>query len=146
MTRSLVLLLEAVAKDPDAPIGQAEIQFPMGRNRPLHPRGKTPGARPTISPAGTPPEAEPGAGTPLQETLRGLFAEILHRTHVNIHDDFFILGGHSLAATRLISRIRSVLGVKLGVREFFDEPTVAGVSRKLSASPQQDPLPPISRR
>jgi acyl carrier protein len=147
MTRSLGLLLEAVAADPEAPIGRAGIGFAMDRSQPLRPRS---GAGETAPAAISQDETSSMTGqvvcTALEETLRGLFAEVLQRTTIEVQDDFFALGGHSLAAIRLISRVRSVLGIKLGLREFFDQPTVAGVARKLSVSTRRDPLPPISRR
>ncbi|MEU8925654.1 condensation domain-containing protein [Kitasatospora sp. NPDC048545] len=144
LAHGLVLLLEAVAADPDAPIGRADLRFPFDRARAVH--------RPSgLERAAVPRSREPArtadrARTPLEETLCGLFAEVLKRTPVAVDDDFFLLGGHSLAATRLVSRIRSVLGVRFGVREFFDEPTVTGVARRLGDSDRTDPLPPISRR
>ncbi|WP_329570515.1 condensation domain-containing protein [Kitasatospora sp. NBC_01266] len=155
LTRSLVLLLEAVVAAPDAPIDRADLGFPPERTRPLPQRGTAAPAsaqRGTAATAAAAPGAEPsppaeqGARTPLEETLCGLFAEVLDRTPVRAQDDFFLLGGHSLAATRLVSRIRSVLGVRFGLREFFDEPTVAGVARRIGAAARPDPLPPISRR
>ena len=50
---------------------------------------------------------------------------------VGTQDNFFNLGGHSLMATQLIARIRDEFGVSLGLRTFFDSPTVAALSAKI---------------
>ena len=71
-------------------------------------------------------------GTPAEEELARIWADVLRVERVGIHDNFFELGGHSITATLVISRVRSALQVDLPLRALFEEPTVAGLSKKVA--------------
>ncbi|MGH9318307.1 MAG: non-ribosomal peptide synthetase, partial [Vicinamibacteria bacterium] len=77
--------------------------------------------------------------TPLEQVIAGIWCEVLDRSEISVEDDFFDLGGHSLLATQLVSRIRSAFRCDLPLREFFENPSVAGLARSLTADPEAFP-------
>ena len=66
--------------------------------------------------------------TPVEETLCGIFSELLGIPQIGIRDHFFELGGHSLLATMLLSRTRSAFGVEVPLRDVFRTPTPEGLA------------------
>ncbi|MFF8827904.1 amino acid adenylation domain-containing protein [Streptomyces sp. NPDC015131] len=77
-------------------------------------------------------DARPATAT--QARLAALFGEILKLDSVGVHDNFFALGGHSMASMRLLGRIRAEFGVELSIRDVFDALTVAGIAGKLDGA------------
>ncbi len=82
--------------------------------------------------------------TPIEERLASLWRELLGLDQVSVRDNFFEVGGHSLLAAQLTSRIRGVFGVDLPLRVFFEGPTIAALAECV-ASMRRSELPPITR-
>jgi amino acid adenylation domain-containing protein len=68
--------------------------------------------------------------TLIEERLASAWRDVLGLGSVGIHDDFFVLGGHSLAAVRLIARIQCAIGCPVSVGDLLRAPTI----EKLAAS------------
>ena len=72
--------------------------------------------------------------TPVEESLTEIWAEVLKVDRVGIHDNFFGLGGHSLFATRVLSRVISKFGIALPIRSIFEATTVADMALAITQS------------
>ena len=77
-----------------------------------------------------PEESYVAPRTDLESALAAIWTDLLPVERVGVHDDFFDLGGHSLAATRIAGRIRAELGVDVPLTILFDEPTVERLARR----------------
>ncbi len=63
----------------------------------------------------------------LEEQLTRICGQLLGVKSIGVYDNFFDLGGNSLHAMQLISRLRDVFGVNLPIRKIFDSPSVIGL-------------------
>ncbi|WP_345349101.1 amino acid adenylation domain-containing protein, partial [Rhodococcus olei] len=85
------------------------------------------------------------ARTPVEQVVATAMAEVLGVPAVGLDDDFFALGGNSLTATRLVSKIGSVLGEQVPVRDVFDAPTVAALAARVETGDRRAPAPLVAR-
>src|SRR4030095_3902452 len=98
---------------------------------PLGPNGKIdlkalPEPRGRAAPAGS-----IAPRTDAARVIAGIWEGLLRREGVGVEDDFFDLGGDSLLATQVVSRLRAAFEVNLPLRRFFEGATVAALAEKV---------------
>jgi len=64
----------------------------------------------------------------VEEDLARIWSHLLLRERVGVHDNFFVLGGHSLTVVQLATRIRDSFGVDVPIHRIFEAPTLAELS------------------
>src|SRR4029453_4236527 len=69
--------------------------------------------------------------TPIEERLAVMLSSLLGLEQVGVTDNFFMLGGHSLLGTQLISHIRGNFGVEMALRTLFYAPTIEQLSLEI---------------
>ncbi len=73
--------------------------------------------------------------SPMEESLARIWAEVLSLAEVGVHDPFLELGGDSLLATRIASRVLTTFRVELPLRVLFEAPTVATMAEAIATHP-----------
>jgi amino acid adenylation domain-containing protein len=66
--------------------------------------------------------------TPLEDTLAAIWATALGLDAIGVGDDFLELGGDSLRAMEVVTRVRAGLGIDLPMAALFATPTVADMA------------------
>jgi amino acid adenylation domain-containing protein len=70
----------------------------------------------------------------IESTLARLWSELLGIERIGRDDDFFAVGGHSLLAVQLTSRVRVAFGLEVPLGELFARPTLAGYAQRVAAA------------
>ncbi len=91
-------------------------------------------------------EAHVPPRTPLEEIVSGIWMDVLGLERVSVHDNFFNLGGHSMLATQVISRLQRSLAMSIPFVAIFESPTVARLAENIQKLEGALTPPPIKRR
>ncbi|WP_327064989.1 non-ribosomal peptide synthetase [Kitasatospora sp. NBC_01302] len=103
---------------------------------PLLPSGKV--DRRALPAVRTPTGPRSAPRGPVESWLAEVWQTVLNAAAAPVReDDFFALGGDSLAAVQVTARVRRALGSQVPVRLLFDRPTLAGYARAVQATGQQ---------
>jgi amino acid adenylation domain-containing protein len=114
----------------------ARSLYLLGRLEPLRISAQTP------SHLALPSAHEPDAA--LMDTLTLLWSDVLGHELIEPDANFFDLGGDSLLATQLVSRLRTRLGIELPISALFEAPTLRGLASLVVQMPAMPPVPPAS--
>jgi acyl carrier protein len=119
-------LREAVARTlPDYMVPAVVVVL---ANLPLNPSGKVDRkALPQPQFAGAADYAAPKGE--VEQALAAICAEVLGVERVGRHDNFFDLGGHSLAVMELVALAKQRHAIGLSIRDVFEAPTVAALAQ-----------------
>jgi acyl-CoA synthetase (AMP-forming)/AMP-acid ligase II/acyl carrier protein len=131
---SVVVFLEQLPKGPTGKVQRIGLAQRLGVG---DSRREAPGSR-----AHTPPRSV------LEASIAGIWAQVLGVPAFGVHEDFLDLGGDSVLAAQVVSRIRSTLGVELPQRSLFDAAKVAeqaAVVEELLRRVGGAPPPPTAR-
>jgi amino acid adenylation domain-containing protein len=89
--------------------------------------------------------------TEVEELVAQTWQEVLKADHVGIHDNFFDIGGHSILAIQIVSRLRDAFNREIRVRTLFEKPTVGALASEIEglirdgSAPEFPPIMPVAR-
>jgi amino acid adenylation domain-containing protein len=78
-------------------------------------------------------EAYVAPETDTERALAAIWSEVLGVSRIGAEDSFFLLGGHSLMATQVITRVRETLDVVLPLRTLFEAPRLRALAERVDA-------------
>ncbi|MES2732835.1 MAG: amino acid adenylation domain-containing protein [Bacteroidota bacterium] len=81
----------------------------------------------------------------LEQSLVDIWVQVLNIPEIGVLDDFFELGGHSLKATKVISLVYKALGIKLGLQDLFNHPTIVGLKEAIQQTAKQSLVVKLSQ-
>ena len=113
-----VFLVERLPRNPSGKVVKRELRDAFGGDAGADPAGSSP----------VPPRTEE------ERAVLAVWEEVLGRSGVGVDEDFFALGGHSLAAASVVARLNDSHGIDLPPDAVFEAPTVAELAAVVAAA------------
>ncbi|UVM52697.1 MULTISPECIES: non-ribosomal peptide synthetase [unclassified Pseudomonas] len=88
-------------------------------------------ALPDITPQVTDSAQYVAPQTPVEVTLASIWRELMQIDTPSITANFFSVGGHSLLAMQVLSRVEAAFAISVALRDFLDDPTIRGLAAKI---------------
>jgi amino acid adenylation domain-containing protein len=82
--------------------------------------------------------------TGIEEILCDIWKQLLLVPAVSRHDNFFEMGGHSLMAVQLASRIQNIFGVEIALRRIMDNATIVSLADVVQQAISDGNAPPVA--
>ncbi|MEV0002884.1 amino acid adenylation domain-containing protein [Micromonospora sp. NPDC050980] len=133
----LAALVGALAADPDAPTGEVAVELPRPAVRVAALGAMTVAA---AEPARVPLPAGPDARTATEELIAGIWRDVLGRDTVGVTDNFFDIGGHSMALAAVHARLAEATGRSITMLDLFRHPTVRALAASLDGAADRPEL------
>jgi amino acid adenylation domain-containing protein len=76
-------------------------------------------------------DARAAPRTEMEKTVAGILERLLNLEHVDVEENFFSLGGHSLLGAQLVARLRDTFGIEIPLRVIFEAPTVCELAAEI---------------
>ena len=80
----------------------------------------------------------------LEELIAYIWRDVLQIENLSVHDNFFAVGGHSLLAIQIVSRLQEAFNKEVPLRILFDAPTIAELGRELETITHDGHVPELS--
>jgi amino acid adenylation domain-containing protein len=69
--------------------------------------------------------------SPTEEMILSIWKEVLGSGTISVNDNFFDIGGHSLIAVQIFSRVRTVFGMEFSFQDIFSYPTISSLASRI---------------
>ena len=132
----LAELVGALAQTPDADPAHVAPHLPRAEVRTAAPGAMTVAAPEVVTVTMPVPSGEAGA---MEQLLAGIWREVLGRDTVGVADNFFDIGGHSMAMAAVHGRLTAATGRQIRMLDLFRFPNIRALAAHL-AEPEDKPL------
>ncbi|TDT22736.1 amino acid adenylation domain-containing protein [Streptomyces sp. BK208] len=86
--------------------------------------------------------ASEAPATPMETAIAAIWRDVLNVVQVSRNDDFFHVGGHSLSAMRVLTRVRDRIGARLELKDLFARPVLSDLAAHVDAVRRTADAPP----